>query len=673
MVHALGVGKIGMKRAGFQRRSAMADNQAKKTSIERRDFLKGTTLAGAAALAGAASGARAQSSASETPIRGAATPLMTAESESMPRADVQVMAGDERAGSDYMVDVIKSLGFDYVCANPGSSFRGLHESIINYGGNTAPELLTCLHEESSVAMAHGYFKAEGKPLAVMSHGTVGLQHAAMALYNAWCDRAPVYLILGNHSDAALRRSAEWYHGVQDAALMVRDFTKWDDTPWSLTHFAESAVRAYKIAMTPPMAPVVLVVDGHLQEAPIAKATGLAVPTLTLPSPPQGESAAVEEAARMLVEAESPVLVADRLARTPAGMALLVELAEFLQAAVIDQGSRMNFPSRHPLNQSLRAGTTIAEADLIVGLEVTDFWATVNSLRDQLYRSVRRVARPTAKLVTITTGDLYIRANYQDFRRMQEVDLAIAADGEATLPGLLEAVKRMSGRDRLRAFQARGERLAAASRAAAERARIAASYAWDASPVSTARLCQEIWARIKQEDWALVSSYYSDGGAWPRKLWNFDKPYQWLGHAGGGGIGYGAPASIGAALANRKHGRLSVAIQTDGDLMYAPGVLWTAAHHNIPLLSVMNNNRAYHMEVMHVQRMCNARNRGIDRSRIGSEITDPDIDYARMVSGLGIHTEGPIEHPADLGPALGRAIDTVKRGEPALIDVVTQVR
>jgi thiamine pyrophosphate-dependent acetolactate synthase large subunit-like protein len=598
---------------------------------------------------------------------------MTAEAEAAPPRDVQVIASDERCGSDFMVDVFKSLDFDYVCANPGSSFRGLHESFINYGGNSSPELVTCCHEESSVAMAHGYFKAAGKPLAVMAHGTVGLQHAAMAIYNAWCDRVPVYLILGNHSDAALRRAAEWYHGVQDAAHMVRDYTKWDDTPWSLTHFAESAVRGYRVAMTPPMAPVVLVLDGHLQEEPISKAANLAVPRLTIPVPPQGDSGAVDETARLLVEAERPVIVADRLARTPDGMRLLVELAESVQAAVIDQGSRLNFPSRHPLNHSQRAAAAVAEADVILGLEVTDFWSTVNSLRDQLHRSIRRIAPPTAKLISITTEDLYIRANYQDFRRMQEVDIAIAADGEATLPSLIEAVARRTTSSRRRAFAARGEALSAQSRRLADAAREAAGYAWDASPVSTARLCAEVWAQIRDEDWSLVSSYYSDGGGWPRRLWDFDKPQQWLGHAGGGGIGYGAPASVGAALANRRHGRFSVALQTDGDLMYAPGVLWTAAHHGIPLLSVMNNNRAYHMEIMHVQRMCNARNRGIERARLGSELTDPNIDYARLAASMGVYSEGPIADPAELGPALRRAVAVVKRGEPALVDVVTQVR
>jgi len=653
---------------------------SRPSRLERRKFLKKGALAGAA-LVGAPAAAAAQGTPTTAAgAGGAATPAaqpaapLTHAVESAAPADVQVLGDNERAGSDFMIDVFKSLGFEYFFANPGSSFRGLHESLINYGGNTNPELITCCHEESAVAMAHGYFKAAGKPIAVMAHGTVGLQHASMAIYNAWCDRVPVYVILGNHADAAIRRGAEWYHGVQDAAAMVRDYTKWDDFPWSLTHFAESAVRAYQVATTPPMAPVVLVLDGGLQEHPVAKDEPLRVPRLTTPAAPAGERGAIEEAAKLLVAAEQPVFVADRLARTPHGMTLLVELAELLQAGVIDEGSRMNFPSRHPLNQTQRARAAVAEADLIVGLESADFWGTVNAVRDQLHRSTRRLARASARLITITTGDLYIRANYQDFRRLQDVDLAIAADAEATLPALIDAVRRLITGDRQRVFEDRGRTLTQASRAAAEANRIAATYAWDATPISVARLCAEVWAQIRNDDWSLVSSYYSnDQTNWPRRLWNFDQSHQWLGHAGGGGIGYGAPASVGAALANKKDGRLSVAIQTDGDMMYAPGVLWTAAHHKIPLLSVMNNNRQYHQEAMHVQKMCNARNRGVDRGEIGSQLTEPNIDYARLAQSMGIYAEGPIANPADLGPALSRAVAVVKRGEPALIDVVTQVR
>src|SRR6266540_3725596 len=267
------------------------------------------------------------------------------------QSDAESLTAD-RCGADCMVDVVKAIGLEYICANPGSSFRALHESIVNYGGNTSPELITCCHEESSVAMAHGFAKIDGKPIGVMAHGTVGLQHAAMAVYNAYCDRVPVYIIVGNTLDATERRpGVEWTHSVQDAASLVRDFSKWDDTPISLEHFAESAVRAFTLANTPPMGPVLLVADSELQERPLAADFKLRIPKLTASAAPQGDVAAVAEVARLLVAAENPVIVADRAARTPAGLASLVELAEALQAAVIDQGGRLNFPSRHPLNQS----------------------------------------------------------------------------------------------------------------------------------------------------------------------------------------------------------------------------------------------------------------------------------------------------------------------------------
>jgi acetolactate synthase-1/2/3 large subunit len=634
-------------------------------SVDRRGFLKRAAAASAAALAAPAAGAAAQPAAQRAAMP--ATPIMSASNESANPPEVDVLTTD-RTGSDFMVDVLKSLGFDYICANPGSSFRGIHESVINYGGNKSPELITCCHEESSVAMAHGYAKVEGKPLGVFAHGTVGLQHASMAIYNAWCDRVPVYVMLGNQLDATMRRpGAEWAHSVQDAAAMVRDFTKWDDTPMSLPHFAESAVRAYKIAMTPPMAPVVLVLNAEMQERALGNDVKLAIPRLAIPAPPQGDSGAVVELARLLVAADHPIIVADRFARTPAAMQRLVELAETLQAPVINQAGRMNFPTRHPLNQS--GARAIADADLVLGLEVSDFWGVVNSFRDQLTRTSRPTTRPGTKFVSITTGDLYVRANYQDFQRYAEVDLAIAADAEATLPSLIEAVKRLMTADRKRMFESRGAKLAEASSAALDRSRLEASYAWDASPVSTARLCAELWGQIRNEDWALVNGT----GGWAPRLWNFDKPYQFIGGSGGAGIGYGAPAAVGAALAHKRHGRLSVNIQTDGDLMYAPGVLWTAAHHHIPLLSVMHNNRAYHQELMHVQKMCNRHSRGIDRGRLGSELVDPPIDFAKVAQGFGVYAEGPITDPKDLGPAIARAIAVVKRGEPALVDVVCQPR
>jgi thiamine pyrophosphate-dependent acetolactate synthase large subunit-like protein len=633
--------------------------RSKRFSGARREFIKRAAAAGAALAApGVAEVAAAQQPATPAPTT-AESPLT-----------------EGRSGSDFMVDAIKSLGIEYVCSNTGSSFRGLQESVVNYGGNEHPEFLTCCHEESSVAMAHGYFKVEGKPLCVMAHGTVGLQHAAMAIYNAYVDRVPAIIVIGNTMDANIRQPpAEWYHSVQDAASMVRDYTKWDDQPASLQHFAESMVRGYKVAVTPPMGPVVLVADAELQERPIPEGLALRVPKLNVVTPPQGDSGAVTEAAKLLVAAANPVLVAERLARTPEGITRLVELAELVQAAVVSSArGRMNFPSRHPLNQTLRTAAVISDADVIVGLEVMDFWGTVNSVLDLVERRSKRLAKDDVKLVHIGVGDLTHKANYQDFQRYAEVDLAIAGDAEATLPSLIEAVKRLLTPDRRQAIQARGARLAAASKAAIERARADATYAWDASPISTGRVSAEVWTEIEHEDWSLVNNGLASGvGAVPVGFWNFTKHYQFLGGSGGAGIGYGAPASVGAALANRKYGRLSVTIQADGDLMYAPGVLWTAAHHKIPLLAVMHNNRAYHQEMMHIQKMGNRRNRGVDRAHIGTSLDEPAIDFAKLAQSMGWYAEGPITQPNDLAPAIKRALAVVKRGEPALLDVVTQPR
>jgi thiamine pyrophosphate-dependent acetolactate synthase large subunit-like protein len=640
----------------------------KKNPVNRRDFLK-SAAAGAAALAAAPAAPATPSS----PERGAPAAIpISPEAELRALPPGEVLTAD-RTGSDFMVDVLKSLGIDYVCANPGSSFRGLHESIINYGGNRSPEFITCCHEESSVGMAHGYAKIEGKPLLVMAHGTVGLQHAAMAVYNAYCDRVPILIIGGNIIDATRRISqVEWAHSVQDAAAILRDYVKWDDLPISLPHFAESTVRAYKMAMTPPMMPVLLIVDGELQENPIPNDAPLQVPRLGAINPPQGDSGAVEEAARLLVAAENPVLIAGRAARTPAGLTYLVELAETLQIPVINQMDRMNFPTRHPLNQTERGRELISNADVILGLEVNDFWGALHTFRDQMERTSRLIARPDAKTISINSANLFVKSNYQNFQRYPEVDVDMPADAEATLPALTEAVKRRLDASRKSALAERGAKLAVAHNEALQRARDAAAYAWDASPISLARLSAELWAQIKNEDWSLVSRVELMS-RWPLRLWAFDKYHQFTGSSGGYGVGYGAPAAVGAALANRRHGRLSVNMQCDGDLMYAPGVLWTAAHHQIPLLTVMHNNRAYHQEVMQVQIMANRHSRGIDRATIGTTLTDPPIDYAKLAQSMGLYAEGPIADPKDLSPAIARAIQVVKRGEPALIDVLTQPR
>src|SRR5437667_4527614 len=662
-----------------QQRRICTMPSSKKGSINRRRFLKGAA-AGAAALVGPAVGpgvglaetapaAQAAQARAVTPLPG---PGLVAAETSPPAPGVDVYTTD-RPGSDFMLEVLKSLGFEYAAANPGSTFRALHESIINYGGNKAPELLTCCHEESSAAMAHGYAKIEGKPMMIMVHGTVGLQHASMAIYNAYADRVPVFIVIGNVADGPWRRSdVEWTHAVQDAALIVRDYTKWDDSPISLTQFAESAVRAYKIATTPPMGPVVVVADAVLQEEPVSQddRRRLRVPKLSVSGPPAGDSGAVAEVARMLVAAENPLIVTGRSARTPNGLKLLVELAELLQAPVLDRRQRMNFPTRHPLY-----GTgNLANADLVLGLEVPDFW-NVTHAQTPLIRmgmEVRPLTKQGAKIVTISSLDLLTKSNYQDFGRYNEVDLAIAADAEATMPPLIEACRRLITADRKRVFDARGARFAEAAKRIREQDLQEAAWAWDASPITTARVSAELWNQVKNEDWSLVSDVVFQSW-WPTRLWDFTKHYQFIGGHGAYGIGYGAPAAGGAALANKKYGRLTVNIQSDGDLNYAPGVLWTAAHHRIPLLSVMHNNRSYHQERMFVADMAARAQRDVSRVDIGNAITNPNIDYATMAKAYGMYGAGRIENPNDLGPAIKKASEVVKRGEPALVDVVMQPR
>ena len=635
----------------------------------RRSFLKGATLAGAAAMATPVSANTQISESSKERIKAAVPGPRLAAAETMPPSKDPV--SQTTSGGDFMVDVLKTLDIDYLAMNCASSFRGLHEAVLNHGGNTKPEILTCPHEEIAVHMAQGYAKIEGKPMAMICHGVVGLQHATMAMYNAWCDRVPVIVMGGNIIEANKRGpGAEWVHSAIDPAAIVRDFVKWDDQPTSLQHFAESAVRAYKIAMTPPMAPVMLSLDAELQENPIADAETLRIPKLSKAIPPQGDSAALAELAKLLVNAETPVIICDRMARTPAGMTQLVELAETLQCAVIDNAGRMNFPSRHPLNQSF-GRSIIRQADIIVAMEVNELWGSLNAFSDRIVRSSRPNYKPGAKIITLGSRDLYMKSNYQDFGRYQEVDLAISGDAEASLPTLIEQVKRLIDDGKKSAFAARGKRLAVAKLAAVEQAKSDATIGWDASPITTARLCAEVYGQIKDEDWSMVGT--SIRLTWPHRLWNFDKPYRWNGVSGGAGIGYNLPASLGAALANKRHGRLTLSIGGDGDFMFVPSTLWTAAHHSIPMLYILQNNRAYHQEYMYLQATAARHGRGITNTEIGTTIKDPNVDYATVARGFGVYGEGPITDPNDLGPALKRAIAVVKSGQPALVDVVTDPR
>ena len=652
-----------------------------RPEVSRRKFLAGVAVAGAATTVASPDVA----SAAAPPVAAARVPAVQRPTAQQIAAETELPKVDSplggRAGSDFMVDVIKSLGIEYVYANPASSYRGIHESLINYGKNTMPEFITCMHEESSIAMAHGYFKVAGKPALVLCHGVVGLMHGTMSIYNAWVDRAPVIVMGGTDLDAANRPpGVPTIHSGQDINALVRDFTKWDDTPVSLPHFAQSMVRAYKYAMTPPYEPVMIALDAELQETPEAERdrNRLIIPKYVASAPPQADVSALRETAKLLVNAQNPVIVADRVARTPGGLKHLVELAELLQAPVVNQRGRMNFPNGHHLSQP--PGQLYAQADVILGLEVGDFWNVVNNFTDNADNEglglQRRRAKTDAKLITINSVELNEKSNYQDFQRFQPVDISMVGDAEASLPSLIEAVKMLITDDKKSAYAKRGEAFKKARDTAHERAMQAAAVGWDMMPISTARLSAELWGAVKDHDWALVAASNGSSG-WPERFFNIDKHYQWIGGSGGAGQGYGIPAAVGAAHAHRAFGRLPVAIVGDGDSMYAPGALWTAARHKIPLLTIIHDNRGYHQEVMHVQRMSNRRNRvannGKDFGPIGTRIENPNVDYAMLAKSMGVQAFGPITDPKDLGPTLKKAVEVVKAGEPVVVDPIMQPR
>jgi thiamine pyrophosphate-dependent acetolactate synthase large subunit-like protein len=638
--------------------------------IKRRQFLAGVAAApaiGLAATAGKAVAQPAPAPASSIPP----VPMTDRPTNDMPPQTIG------KTGSDFMVDILKSLDIEYIASCPGSTFRGIHESIINYGDNVKPEFITTLHEDTAAAMCHGYYKVAKKPMACMVHGTVGLQHASMAIYNAYADRVPMLVLSGNIGNPVTRQVyIEWDHSAQDQAATVRDITKWDDQPTSLQGFAESMVRGYELMTTAPMAPVLITADGDLQEDPIPAEVEkkLRIPKLKMRSQPAGDIAAVREAAKMLIAAENPVIYTNRYARTEKGPALLVELAELLAAPVVDAHNRMNMANRHPLNHSTRREAALQAADLILALEPIDLWGLNNYVPDLVSRpNDPRRRQPNLKLIHIGTEKMLAKANFQDFQRFAEADLSIAGDAEATLPTLIEALKsQMSAADVSRCA-ARNKKVKEQSAKLLEQLRQEVAYQWEAKPISSGRMVMELWDQIKNEDWMMPTEtqFLSD---WPYRLWDINKPYQTMGGSGAQGIGYNSPAALGAALANKGTGRLTVAVVGDGDFNMAPGVLWTAAHHKIPILYLVHNNRSYHQEVMMILRMAARRQRVQNKNvYVGTLIDNPAPDYVKIAQGYGIYAQDTVSDPKDLAAAIRRGIEVVKRGEPALIDVISDGR
>jgi acetolactate synthase-1/2/3 large subunit len=577
-------------------------------------------------------------------------------------------------GSDLVVDLLRAVGIQYVALNPGATYRGLHDSLVNYGGNRAPELVLTTHEEIAVAMAHGYAKARGAPMAAVVHDIVGLQHASMAIFNAFCDRAPV-LVLGatGPMDATRRRPwIDWIHTALVQGTQVRDYVKLDDQPASVAALPEAFLRAWRVARTEPMGPVYLCLDAGLQEQALERPIVLPDAGRFQPAAgPYADPRALDEAARRLTEARSPVIVVESLGRRPEATGALCRLAELLAAPLIDLAAesqgRPSVPADHPLDMTDARDEAIRDADVVLGLDVSSF-LTVLGETDRTTREVR-LLNERAQIIAISLDDYAFRSWAHTFQSLAPVDLPIAADAGLALPALVTAVEERLKRDRVAADRrARAERIGARHAALRAEARDVVTLERSARPVAPSVLAAEVWEVIKGEDWALANG---TGKGWARRLWDW-RPERSYGGSGGAGLGYGLPAALGVALAHRGSGKVCVNLQADGDLLYVVSALYTAAHHRLPLLTVMFNNRTYGNDEAHQEAVAKARGRPIERKVVGIRIDDPAPDFARIAQGFGIWAEGPIETVDAVGPALRRALRVVKdEGRPALVDVITR--
>jgi|SRR5690348_692361 len=572
--------------------------------------------------------------------------------------------------SDVIVDLIKQFGFPYIALNPGASYRGLHDSLVNYGGNHPPMLL-CQHEKIAVQIAHGYAKATGKPMVAIVHDVVGLLHATMGIYYAYIDRAPIFVIgaTGPMDESRRRPFIDWIHTANVQGEQVRHYVKWDYQPGSIEGVPDSFARAYAAMMTEPQGPIYMCYDAWLQEQPLQKSIDMPkVIEAQVPAPMAADPRALDKIADRLLAARFPVLMAEYTGRHAESFANLVALAETIGAAVYDINARLNFPNRHALNLSMDKNV-FRDADLILTLDVRDWEKSTHTI-ERTKRQTVPLYPANCEMIELGFGDIGLSKWSMDYTRMPNCSLRVLGDTAIAIPELTRLL-----RERIAANPAVGETIRARKAAVGKRHdELFAKWEqdsrkeWDGLPITLPRLAHEIWDAIKDEDWVLTACTLQD---WALKLWDFDKPYRHAGKALGTGTQIGT--SLGVALAHRGTGRLVVDIQPDGDLMFDAGALWTAAKNNIPFLTVMYNNRAYYNDWEHQIRVAELRGTPVERAYIGQDIAGPEPDFATLARSCGWYAEGPIEQPKDIAAALKRAIAKVKSGQPALVDTIVRPR
>jgi acetolactate synthase-1/2/3 large subunit len=563
--------------------------------------------------------------------------------------------------------MMQKYGIRYAPTNLGATFRGLLDSIINFGANEMPEVIECLHEEIAVSIAHGYAKVTDTPLVALVHNVVGTLHATMAIYDAYAGKAPIIILSGTGPmSLTLRRPRiDWVHTALVQGNLVRDYVKWDDQPHDPQSFPESFVRAYRVAMTEPKGPVYLALDAAWQEAKLDEPVVL--PDITkhaVPTAPQADPQAIAQIGQMLAGADSPVILAGRFGRNHAAVPLLVELAEAGGIPVIDGGGALNFPNTHPLDAT---GTDLlSTSDFVLLLDVDQPDATLTDYHRYTREQWSRI-REDAKVVSIGVSDTWIRSTMMDFGRLYPLDLAVTADSALAIPEITAQLHqslngKASAADMISARQERVREASARAKTAFEER---ASRDFDAKPISYSRMAYELWQCIKDEPEWIASA----GGDVFRRQWQMDRPGSVAGGGGAGALGTGLPKMVGIGLAAKERGGFAVGFNGDGDLFYVPTTIWTAVHHHIPVLVLVRDNGGYQGEGGHVTWTSEYRDRSTSKKAVATDIQNPWIDIAALARAQGAYAEGPIKDPNELGPAIARAFKVMKEQSTfALISV-----
>jgi thiamine pyrophosphate-dependent acetolactate synthase large subunit-like protein len=567
--------------------------------------------------------------------------------QSLVKRDTPVPSPEQKDiwGSDAIAAMLRALDIPYIALNPGASYRGLHDSIVNYLGNSQPQMLLCLHEEVAVGIAHGYAKASGKMMGAAVHSNVGLMHATMAIFDAWCDRMPM-LVLGATGpwDAAKRRPwIDWIHTSTDQGALVRGYTKWDNQPGSVLAAFDALLRASQMAQTAPCGPTYINLDAAVQEAKLGPMPALPdVARFAPPEPVQPASHLVQQAAKLLSGAKRPVILMGRASRSPQAWEQRVALAEKLQATVFtDIKIGAAFPTDHPLHGAPpasflqpSAAKMLREADVVLCLDWVDPAGTLKGAWG---------ADPVSAKIINVSPDAHIHRGWSmDYQALPPADIYLMCEPEAAVPLLTAAVT-------------------ARPKAAPQPALTLP----DAPDIVSIRTLADALNEVTEgQDICLTKLPLGWNGAYR----HFRHPLDYIGSEGGGGVGAGPGISIGAALALKGSGRIPVAMMGDGDFLMGNQAIWTAAHYGIPCLILVANNRSFFNDELHQERVAVERSRPVENRWVGQRINEPDIDIAMMARSQGAEAFGPITKVADIKPALQKGLEAVRQGKVCVIDV-----